>query len=54
MLVKKTLLFLALLAVALCYVGWLSKERAQRFVVGMLVFMTVGFVWRVGAWWMAP
>jgi uncharacterized membrane protein len=49
-LLKKIAIFAALAAVGLVYLGWLSKERAQRFVVAMVAFFVIASVVRIGAW----
>lgn len=38
----------------LAYLGWMSKEQARRFVAFMLTFYVIGFVWRVGSWYLSP
>lgn len=51
---KKVAVVLTLLVIGLLYLGWLPKDRARDFVrLGISLFL-IGFIWRVGAWLLAP
>jgi hypothetical protein len=45
---------LCLAALGIAWLGWLPKEKADRFVRFVVGIFVLGFVWRVGAWLVAP
>jgi hypothetical protein len=53
-LLRKLVLVIVLAVLGLVYLGWLPKEKAQRFVRFMIAFFMLGFVYRVGVWCLSP
>lgn len=51
---RKLALVATLLMLGLAYLGWMPKHKARRFVQAMIAFFFLGFLWRVGGWYLSP
>lgn len=51
--IRKVALLLTLLVIGVTYLGWLPRDKAERFVRFMIGFFVVGFLYRFLTWYFA-
>lgn len=50
---RKVALIVTLVVIGVAYLGWLPREKAERFVRMMVGFFLVGFLYRFLSWYFA-
>lgn len=52
-LLRKVLLIVTLLVAMIVAMGWIPKERVNRLMWFTATVFVVGFLWRVGSWYLS-